>query len=170
MDIAEIQNLAFKKMSIHEIDQDVKDNQWRKFIGAPEIKDKRNSLDQDTKTNSHLPPHNSLSPQKLNEHELYTSKFPPVANVPIELAPFSKKVYLCAQAQRINHKQFVKNHGRFHNFGQTSKIKQQQIKKLKDACPYYVEPSAISENKIKLWSQLLSRKSSIANTKRELSQ
>jgi len=45
MDIAEIQNLAFKKMSINEIDKDIKNAQWRKFIGAPEVRVQRNSID-----------------------------------------------------------------------------------------------------------------------------
>jgi hypothetical protein len=45
MDIAEIQNLAFKKMSINEIDKDIKNAQWRKFIGAPEVRVQRNSVD-----------------------------------------------------------------------------------------------------------------------------
>lgn len=47
------------------------------------------------------------APLQSPKNELQTSKFPPVQNVPIELAPFKTKLRLAKINQRKNEKKFI---------------------------------------------------------------
>ena len=80
-DMAEISNLAFNKMSIHEIDKDIEYRQWRKSIGAP-IKEHRNSQNNNfqnaQKINGASGTSSPVSGMLCMKAEIQTSKFPPV--------------------------------------------------------------------------------------------
>ena len=103
IDMAEVQNYAFKKINISEMDKKTEYILWRKKIGAP---------------------------VKSPGNELYTSKFPPVQNVPIELAPFKTKVRIATINQRRNEKKLNLEKMKFVKMGAHNRYKMELHRKL----------------------------------------
>lgn len=94
------------------------------------------------------------APGKSPENALLASKFPPVQNVPIELAPFEKKVQIATKNQRLNEKKLIHEQMLYNRMGTYNRYKLEMHRKLKEES---IQPNAINEKKVKLWSQLMSR-------------
>ena len=144
IDLAELQNFAFYKMRLPEVDADTKDLHWRKTIGA-----KINEFKSRKKIKS-------CCSDEASELRM-VSQFPNVSNIPIDLQPFKKKLQMVQIVQQRNEKRYFHDLQIFNKLGIQHKYKKQLEEELK-AQSNNSDPNAINENKVKLWSHLIAKK------------